>query len=80
MLIDEIKKNHEDVQQRLQGDVAAGQDNAVQTVVQNFKADHSIGGKKGGTVRLQPDLILRVLHRTLIVTIEVFSCKSISPT
>ena len=42
LLIDEIKKNREDVQQRLdklEGDVAAGQDNAAQIVVQKLKAD-----------------------------------------
>ena len=34
----------------------------------------------GGAMGLQPHLILRVLHRTLIFTIEVFSCLYISPT
>ena len=37
MLMDEIQKNHEDIQQRLEGDVAARQDNAAQTVVQKLK-------------------------------------------
>ena len=43
-LMDEIRKNREDLQQRLdklEGDVAAGQDNATQIVVQKLKADHS---------------------------------------
>ena len=41
MLMDEIKKSHEGVKQRLEGDVAAGQDNAAQTIVQKPKADRS---------------------------------------
>ena len=39
-----------------------------------------IGGGKGGAVRLQPHLTLGVLHKILIFIIEIFSCKSISPT
>ena len=32
-----------------------------------------IGSRKGGAMGLQPHLILRVLHRILIFTIEIFS-------
>ena len=39
-----------------------------------------IGGRKGGAMGVQPHLILRVLHRILFFTIEMFSCLSISPT
>ena len=42
--MDEIRKNREDVQQRLdklEGDVADGQDNAAQIVVQKLKANRS---------------------------------------
>ena len=31
-----------------------------------------IGGRKGGAMGLQPHLILRVFHRILIFTIEIF--------
>ena len=31
-----------------------------------------IGGRKGGAMKLQPHLILRVLYRILIFTIEIF--------
>ena len=51
LLMDEIKKNREDVQQRLdklEGDVAAGQDNAAQIVVQKLKADRSYTFRKKG--------------------------------
>ena len=33
----------------------------------------NIGGGKGGAMGLQPHLILRVLHKILIFTIEIFS-------
>ena len=44
LLMDKIRKNREDVQQRLdklEGDVADGQDNAAQIVVQKLKANRS---------------------------------------
>ena len=40
----------------------------------------AIGGRKGGSMGLQPHLILRVLHRIFIFTIEIFSSLSVSPT
>ena len=52
LLMDEIKKNREDVQQRLdklERDVTAGQDNAAQIVVQKLKADRSYTFRKKGT-------------------------------
>ena len=51
-LMDDIKKNREDVQQRLdklKGNVAAGQDNAAQIVTQKLKADRSYTFHKKGT-------------------------------
>ena len=51
LLMDEIKKNREDVQQRLdklEGDVAAGQDSAAQIVVQKLKANRSYTFRKKG--------------------------------
>ena len=39
-----------------------------------------IGGRKGGAMGLQPHLVIRVLHRSLFFTIEIFSSLSISPT
>ena len=51
MLMDEIKKNREDVNQRLdklEGDVASGQENAAQIVVQKLKADRSYTFRKKG--------------------------------
>ena len=52
LLMDEIKKNREDVQQRLdklEEDVAVGHDNAAQIVVQKLKADRSYTFRKKGT-------------------------------
>ena len=37
-----------------------------------------IGGGKGGAMKLQPQLILRVLHSISFFTIEIFSCLSVS--
>ena len=51
LLMDKIRKNREDVQQRLdklEGDVAARQDNAAQIVVQKLKADRSYTFRKKG--------------------------------
>ena len=41
--------------------------------------DRDIGGRKDRTMGLQPHLILRVLHRKLFFTIEIFSCLPICP-
>ena len=54
MLMDEIKKNRGDVNQRLdklEGDVASEQENAAKTVVQKLKADRSY------TIRKQVDVL-----------------------
>ena len=51
MLMEELKKNHEDVQKRLdklEGDVASGQDNAARIVVEELKADRSYTFRKEG--------------------------------
>ena len=35
--------------------------------------------QKGGAIRLQPHLILRVLHGILIFAVEIITCQSVNP-